>query len=71
MIPYSDVLDGSFKDLIQDHVTDPWLRDWLDALAFSLSGLPASQTGAAALAYTIFDLHRPGAALDYPKGGMG
>jgi hypothetical protein len=24
-------------------VTDPWLRAWLDALAFSLSGLPAAQ----------------------------
>ena len=71
VIPYSDVLDGSFKDLMNEHVTDSWLRDWLDALAFSLSGLPASETGAAALAYTIFDLHREGAALDYPKGGMG
>ena len=71
VIPYSDVLDGSFKSLMDEHVTDTWLRDWLDALAFSLSGLPASETGAAALAYTIFDLHREGAALDYPRGGMG
>ena len=54
VIPYSDVLDGSFRDLINSHVSDPWLRDWLDALAFSLSGLPAAETGAAALAYTIF-----------------
>lgn len=43
----------------------------LDALAFSLSGLPAKETSAAALAYTLFDLHRPNACLDYPKGGMG
>ncbi len=52
-------------------VTDPWLRDWLDALAFSLSGLPASRTSAGALAYVLFDMHREGAALDYPKGGLG
>eukprot|EP00592_Proboscia_alata_P005028 CAMPEP_0194373014 /NCGR_PEP_ID=MMETSP0174-20130528/21442_1 /TAXON_ID=216777 /ORGANISM="Proboscia alata, Strain PI-D3" /LENGTH=339 /DNA_ID=CAMNT_0039151859 /DNA_START=33 /DNA_END=1048 /DNA_ORIENTATION=+ len=29
-------------------VRDPWLRNWLDALAFSLSGLEASRTPAAA-----------------------
>ena len=52
-------------------VTDPWLRSWLDAVAFSLSGLPASRTAAAAMAYVLFDMHRGGAALDYPKGGLG
>lgn len=52
-------------------VKDPWLRDWLDALAFSLSGLPASRTSAGALAYVLYDMHREGAALDYPKGGLG
>jgi len=52
-------------------VTDKWLRDWLDALAFSLSGLPAERTSAASMAYVLFDMHREGAALDYPKGGLG
>jgi phytoene dehydrogenase-like protein len=52
-------------------VTDPWLRDWLDALAFSLSGLPAERTSAGAMAYVLFDMHRENAALDYPKGGLG
>ena len=52
-------------------VTDPWLRDWLDALAFSLSGLPAERTSAGAMAYVLFDMHRQNAALDYPKGGLG
>ena len=46
-------------------------RNWLDALAFSLSGLPASRTAAAAMAFVLNDMHRPGAALDYPRGGMG
>jgi hypothetical protein len=41
---------------------------WLNALAFSLSGLPAELTGAAAMAYTLYDLHRDGASLDYPQG---
>lgn len=52
-------------------VTNPWLRAWLDALAFSLSGLPAARTSAAAMAFVLNDMHSPGAALDYPKGGMG
>ena len=52
-------------------VKDPWLRDWLDALAFSLSGLPADRTAAASMAYVLFDMHREGAALDYPRGGLG
>jgi phytoene dehydrogenase-like protein len=52
-------------------VKSQWLRDWLDALAFSLSGLPASRTAAAAMAYVLYDMHRDGAALDYPKGGLG
>eukprot|EP00967_Tisochrysis_lutea_P073283 scaffold98082_cov37-Tisochrysis_lutea.AAC.2 len=61
---FAPFLDGPlFK------VRDPWLRSWLDALAFSLSGLPAADTSAAAMAYVLFDMHREGAALDYPKRG--
>lgn len=52
-------------------VTSPWLRAWLDALAFSLSGLPANRTAAAAMAFTIADMHAADATLDYPVGGMG
>jgi phytoene dehydrogenase-like protein len=65
---------GTFKPYMDGpifKVTDPWLRSWLDALAFSLSGLPASRTAAAAMAYVLYDMHRPDAALDYPSGGLG
>ena len=71
VIPYADVLDGSFEPFMQRYVRNPFLRAWLDALAFSISGLPAAQTGAAAMAYTIYDLHRDGATMDYPRGGVG
>lgn len=71
VIPYADVLNGSFEPFLAKHVHDPWLKSWLDALAFSLSGLPAGKTGAATMAYTLFDLHRDGATLDYPRGGFG
>lgn len=68
VIPFGDVLSGNFKPFMDKYVTNPWLKNWLDALAFSLSGLPASDTGAAAMAYVLFDLHRDGSALDYPRG---
>eukprot|EP01041_Mallomonas_annulata_P006470 gene6470-13067_t len=71
LIPYTDVMNGTFETLLSTHVKDPWLRDWLDALAFSLSGLSAARTGAAAMAFTLYDMHKDGASLDYPKGGMG
>eukprot|EP00931_Biecheleriopsis_adriatica_P116944 TRINITY_DN92520_c0_g1_i1.p1 TRINITY_DN92520_c0_g1~~TRINITY_DN92520_c0_g1_i1.p1 ORF type:complete len:633 (-),score=130.26 TRINITY_DN92520_c0_g1_i1:4-1869(-) len=49
-----------------------WLRSWLDALAFSLSGLDCSGTTTAAMAFTMDELHWPGTrGLAYPKGGMG
>lgn len=69
-----EVTQGTFKQYMDGPkfvVKNEWLRDWLDALAFSLSGLPASRTSAAAMAYVLYDMHREGAALDYPKGGLG
>jgi len=49
-----------------------WLRAWLDALAFSLSGLDCTGTTAAAMAFTVDELHRAGSqGLAYPLGGMG
>jgi len=47
-------------------VKEPWLRNWLDALAFLLLGLLASRTSAAAMAFVLEDMHRSEAALDYP-----
>ena len=44
---------------------------WLDYLAFALSGLDASGTLGAAVAFTLGDLYREGATLDYPRGGSG
>mmetsp|Transcript_19195 Transcript_19195/g.55876 ORF Transcript_19195/g.55876 Transcript_19195/m.55876 type:complete len:554 (+) Transcript_19195:1872-3533(+) len=69
-----DLTTGTFRPYVDGPlytVKNAWLRDWLDALAFSLSGLPAARTSAAAVAYVLFDMHREGAALDYPRGGLG
>ena len=74
LISQGETLTGTFAPFMDGPlftVKNPWLRNWLDALAFSLSGLPASRTGAAAMAFVLYDMHREGAALDYPRGGMG
>lgn len=42
---------------------DSFLFNWLDLLAFSLSGLKAEGTSCAAMAYVLADLHREGAKL--------
>ncbi|MEL7342813.1 MAG: carotene isomerase, partial [Bacteroidota bacterium] len=63
LINLGDIATGSFEPFMDGpecSIADPWLRQWLDALAFSLSGLPARRTPAAAMAYTLFDMHRSG-----------
>ncbi|CAM9806742.1 unnamed protein product [Pylaiella littoralis] len=69
LIPLADELNGPFTP--KDPVTDSFLFNWLDLLAFSLSGLKAEGTSCASMAYVLADLHREGAKLDYPIGGSG
>ncbi|CAM9114159.1 unnamed protein product [Ectocarpus sp. 13 AM-2016] len=65
-------LQGAFTDVLEGTVErDSFLFKWLDYLSFALSGLPADGTMAAAVIYTIGDLHRPGCVIDYPRGGGG
>ncbi|CAN0261220.1 unnamed protein product [Pylaiella littoralis] len=70
--PGVQALQGAFTDVLEGTVDrDSFLFKWLDYLSFALSGLPADGTMAAAVIYTIGDLHRPGCVIDYPKGGGG
>ncbi|CAM9406576.1 unnamed protein product [Ascophyllum nodosum] len=69
VIPLAEELNGPFRP--KNHITDSFLFNWLDLLAFSLSGLKAEGTSCAAMAYVMADLHREGAKLDYPLGGTG
>ena len=59
--PFSQVMDGV--------ITDPFARNWLNMLCFLLSGLPASGTVTAEVAFMFADWYRPGVQLDYPMGG--
>ncbi|CAM9858959.1 unnamed protein product, partial [Heterosigma akashiwo] len=65
----ADKLTGPYEKIYDNIVTDPFLRNWLNFLAFALSGLPADGTITAAMVYTLDDLCKPGAVLDYPRGG--
>jgi phytoene dehydrogenase-like protein len=64
-IPY--ILD-SFHKLSQQYVTEPFLKQWIDMLAF-FSGFPAEGTMGATMIYSIPGFHRPGASLCAPVGG--
>jgi phytoene dehydrogenase-like protein len=59
--PFSQVLDGT--------IGDRFIRNWLDLLCFLLSGLPATGTSTAEMAFMFAEWYRPGVTLDYPVGG--
>ena len=64
-------LTGPYSNILEENVTDPFIRNWLDLLCFLLSGLPANATIAAEVAFMFADWYRPGVKLDYPVGGSG
>jgi len=62
-------LAGPFSQVMDSVIRDPFVRNWLDMLCFLLSGLPASGTSTAEVAFMFADWYRPGVQLDYPMGG--
>ncbi|MGF1482493.1 MAG: phytoene desaturase family protein [Cyanophyceae cyanobacterium] len=64
-------LTGPFEPIMNSVISDPFIRHWLNLLCFLLSGLPASGTSAAEMAFMFADWYRPGVVLDYPLGGSG
>jgi phytoene dehydrogenase-like protein len=62
-------LTGPFSRIMDGVITVPFIRNWLDLLCFLLSGLPASGTSAAEVAFMFADWYRPNVQLDYPIGG--
>jgi len=68
--PVARLLTGPFSVILKEAgVTDRFVIDWFDYLAFALSGLDAKGTLGAAVAYTMGDLYPAGCKLDYPRGG--
>ena len=69
MSPEALKLTGSFSNLVQDVVKDPFIKNWLDLLCFLLSGLDASGTIAAEVAFMFNEWYQPNCELDFPVGG--
>jgi len=69
--PQMAKLMGPFSNILNRTVTDPFIRNWMNLLCFLLSGLPASGTSAAEMAFMFAEWYRPGVQLDYPIGGSG
>jgi phytoene dehydrogenase-like protein len=68
---FSPAVTGPILDVAKRSVTDKFILNYLEFLSFAISGLPADSTIAAAMAYTLRDLHQQDAELDYPVGGSG
>jgi len=68
-LPDTPKLTRPFSRIMDRVITDPFIRNWLDMLCFLLSGLPASGTSTAEVAFMFADWYRPGVQLDYPMGG--
>ncbi|MEM9449618.1 MAG: NAD(P)/FAD-dependent oxidoreductase [Cyanobacteria bacterium P01_E01_bin.6] len=64
-------LTGPFSNVIEQVITDPFIYRWLDLLCFLLSGLPATGTSTAEMAFMFAEWYRPDVVLDYPRGGSG
>ena len=64
-------LTGAFSKIMDGVIEDEFIRHWLDLLCFLLSGLPASGTSGAEMAFMFAEWYKPGVVLDYPVGGSG
>ena len=64
-------MTGPFSKIMDGIVTDKFILNWMDLLSFLLSGLPASGTVGAEMAFMFAEWYKPGVKLDYPIGGSG
>ena len=62
-------LNGGFGNIVDNHLTDPFLRNWVDLLSFLISGMPMHDTNSAAMATLFDEWFQAESYLEYPKGG--
>lgn len=62
-------ITAPFSQIIDEVVSDSFISNWLNLLCFLLSGLPASGTSTAEVAFMFAEWYKPGVVLDYPVGG--
>lgn len=61
-------MQGPFSSVVDKHVTDPWLRRFLDLECFVLSGMEAKDTICAEMAFMFMERLAGRSSIDYPVG---
>ncbi|KAL9229689.1 hypothetical protein vseg_005128 [Gypsophila vaccaria] len=62
--PFSEILDSL-------ELKDPFVRNWVDLLAFLLAGVKSNGILSAELIYMFAEWYKPGCVLEYPLQGSG
>ena len=62
-------LQSGFGEIVDEHLNDPFLRNWTDLLSFLISGMSMYDTNTAAMATLFNEWFDPNCYLEYPKGG--
>ncbi|CAN1305912.1 Prolycopene isomerase, chloroplastic, partial [Linum perenne] len=62
--PFSEIVDSL-------ELKDPFIRNWIDLLAFLLAGVKSTGILSAEMIYMFAEWYKPGCSLDYPLHGTG
>ncbi|XP_010681073.2 prolycopene isomerase, chloroplastic [Beta vulgaris subsp. vulgaris] len=62
--PFSDIVDSL-------GLKDPFVRNWVDLLAFLLAGVKSNGILSAEMIYMFAEWYKPGCVLEYPMHGSG
>jgi len=63
------LLEGPFSDLVDEIVTDPFLKKMIDLECFVITGQLAGGSPTPEMTFMYEERHKEGAILDYPVGG--
>ncbi|XP_030463148.2 prolycopene isomerase, chloroplastic [Syzygium oleosum] len=62
--PFSEIIDSL-------ELKDPFIRNWVDLLAFLLAGVKSNGILSAEMVYMFAEWYKPGCSLEYPLHGSG
>ncbi|XP_061987983.1 prolycopene isomerase, chloroplastic isoform X2 [Rosa rugosa] len=62
--PFSEIMDSL-------ELKDPFIRNWVDLLAFLLAGVKSNGILSAEMVYMFAEWYKPGCCLEYPLHGSG
>ncbi len=62
-------LNGSFNKIVDENITDSFLKNYINLLCFLISGMEMKDTNSAAMSTLFSDWFSNGSTLEYPYGG--